>query len=37
MDLQAFVDMIDPMTCIMSVEAKEDGTYGDRRLAEAIV
>ncbi len=32
MDLQAFVDMIDPMTCIMSVEAKEDGTYGDIRI-----
>lgn len=32
MDLQAFVDTIDHMTCVMSVEMKEDGNYGDIRL-----
>ena len=29
MDFQAFVDNIDMMTCVMSVEMKEDGHYGD--------
>lgn len=32
MDFQAFVDGIDTMTCVMSVEMKEDGNYGDIRL-----
>ena len=32
MDLQSFVDMIDIMTCIISVETKEDGSYGDIRI-----
>ncbi|MBR5348875.1 MAG: GGDEF domain-containing protein [Lachnospiraceae bacterium] len=32
MDLQAFVDSIDVMTCVISVEMKEDGKYGDIRL-----
>jgi diguanylate cyclase (GGDEF)-like protein len=32
MDLQSFVDMIDVMTCIISVETKDDGSYGDIRL-----
>ena len=29
MDFQAFVDNIDMMTCVISVEMKEDGHYGD--------
>ena len=29
MDFQAFVDNIDTMTCVISVEMKEDGHYGD--------
>ena len=29
MDLQAFVDCIDAVTCVISVEMKEDGHYGD--------
>lgn len=32
MDFQAFVDNIDTMTCVISVEMKEDGNYGDIRL-----
>ena len=32
MDFQAFVDNIDMMTCVMSVEMKEDGNYGDIRI-----
>ena len=32
MDLQAFVDNIDAMTCVISVEMLEDGHYGDIRL-----
>ena len=32
MDFQAFVDNIDVMTCVISVEMKEDGKYGDIRL-----
>ena len=32
MDFQAFVDSIDVMTCVISVEMKEDGKYGDIRL-----
>lgn len=32
MDLQAFVNNIDAMTCVMSVEMKEDGNYGDIRI-----
>ena len=32
MDFQAFVDCIDVMTCVISVEMKEDGKYGDIRL-----
>ncbi|MBR3247150.1 MAG: GGDEF domain-containing protein [Clostridiales bacterium] len=32
MDLQSFVDMIDVMTCIISVETKDDGSYGDIRI-----
>ena len=32
MDLQGFVDMMDVMACIISVETKEDGSYGDIRI-----
>ena len=32
MDLQSFVDMIDVATCIISVESKEDGSYGEIRI-----
>ena len=32
MDFQKFVDNIDTMTCVISVEMKEDGNYGDIRL-----
>lgn len=32
MDFQGFVDCIDAMTCVISVEMKEDGHYGDIRL-----
>jgi len=32
MDFQAFVDNIETMTCVISVEMKEDGNYGDIRL-----
>lgn len=32
MDLQKFVDQIEPMTCIMSVEEKEDGSCGEIRI-----
>ncbi|MBO7450900.1 MAG: GGDEF domain-containing protein [Clostridiales bacterium] len=32
MDFQAFVDNIDVMTCVISVEMKEDGNYGDIRI-----
>ena len=32
MDFKAFVDCIDAMTCIMSVEMNEDGSYGDIRI-----
>ena len=32
MDFKSFVDMIDVMTCIISVETKEDGSYGDIRI-----
>ena len=32
MDFQAFVDSIDTMTCVISVEMKEDGNYGDIRI-----
>ena len=32
MDLQQFVDQIEAMTCIMSVEEKEDGSCGDIRI-----
>ena len=32
MDYKQFVDMIEIMTCIMSVETKEDGSYGDIRI-----
>lgn len=32
MDFQGFVDAIDTMTCVMSVEMKEDGNYGDIRI-----
>lgn len=32
MDFQAFVDSIDTMTCVISVEMKDDGNYGDIRL-----
>ena len=32
MDFQAFVDGIDTMTCVISVEMKDDGNYGDIRL-----
>ena len=32
MDLQGFVDMLEVMTCIISVETKEDGSYGDIRI-----
>ena len=32
MDFKGFVDMIDIMTCIISVESRGDGTYGDIRI-----
>ena len=32
MDFQKFVDMIDIMTCVISVETKDDGSYGDIRI-----
>ena len=32
MDFQGFVNMIDPMTCVISVESNGNGTYGDIRL-----
>ena len=32
MDYKSFVDMIGVMTCIISVETKEDGSYGDIRI-----
>ena len=32
MDFQALVDGIDMMTCVISVEMKEDGNYGDIRI-----
>ena len=32
MDFQAFVDSIDIMTCVMSVEMLDDGKYGDIRI-----
>ena len=32
MDLQGFVNMLDISTCIISVETKEDGSYGDIRI-----
>ena len=32
MDLQQFVDQIEAMTCIMSVEEKEDGSCGEIRI-----
>ena len=32
MDFKGFVDMIDVMTCVISVETKEDGSYGDIRI-----
>ncbi len=32
MDLQGFVDQIDAMTCVMSVEMKEDGKRGEIRI-----
>lgn len=34
MDFKSFVDMIDPMTCVLSVEAKEDGSYGEIRIVD---
>lgn len=32
MDFISFVNMIDIMTCIISVETKDDGSYGDIRI-----
>ena len=32
MDFQSFVDKIEPMTCIISVEKFSDGSYGNIRL-----
>ena len=32
MDFISFVNMIDTMTCIISVETKDDGSYGDIRI-----
>ena len=32
MDLQQFVDQIEAMTCIISVEEKEDGSCGEIRI-----
>ena len=32
MDFQAFVDSIDAMTCVISVEMLDNGHYGDIRL-----
>lgn len=34
MDFKSFVDMIDIMTCIISVETKADGSYGDIRIVD---
>lgn len=34
MDFKSFVDMIDPMTCVIAVEAKEDGSYGEIRIVD---
>ena len=33
MNFQEFVDKIEPMTCIISVEKLADGSYGNIRLA----
>ena len=32
MDFKSFVDMFDVMTCVVSVETKEDGSYGEIRI-----
>ena len=32
MDFKSFVDMFDVMTCVISVETKEDGSYGEIRI-----
>ena len=32
MDLQGFVNMLEVATCIISVETKDDGSYGDIRI-----
>ncbi|MBR5974227.1 MAG: GGDEF domain-containing protein [Clostridiales bacterium] len=32
MDYKEFVDMFEPMTCIISVESKGDGSYGEIRI-----
>lgn len=34
MDFKSFVDMIDVMTCVLSVETKEDGSYGEIRIVD---
>ena len=34
MDLKEFVNMIDPMTCIISVESDNKQTYGDIRIVK---
>ncbi len=34
MDFKSFVDMIDVMTCVISVETKEDGSYGEIRIVD---
>ena len=32
MDFKSFVEMIGVMTCIISVETKDDGSYGEIRI-----
>jgi diguanylate cyclase (GGDEF)-like protein len=32
MDFKSFVEMIDVMTCVISVETKDDGSYGEIRI-----
>ena len=34
MDFKSFVDMIDVMTCVISVETKDDGSYGEIRIVD---
>ena len=34
MDFKSFVDLIDVMTCVISVETKADGSYGEIRIVD---